>query len=101
MPKPSVGLTTWQVLRLLWHLPNFARLYWRLFTDRRVPLRAKAILIAAGLYVLDPFDFVPDFLFPFFGMLDDLAGFVVARRWFIFPFPPDVARFPCSALHDT
>ncbi len=65
MPKPSVGLTTWQVLRLLWHLPNFARLYWRLFTDRQVPLRAKAILIAAVLYVLD---------------------------WFIFLCPPDVVQ---------
>ena len=92
MPKPSVGLTTWQVLRLLWHLPNFARLYWRLFTDRRVPLRAKAILIAAVLYILDPFDFVPDFLFPFFGMLHDLAVFVLAARWFIFLCPPDVVQ---------
>jgi len=35
------------VLRLLWHLPNFAKLYWRLFTDRRVPLRAKAVLVTA------------------------------------------------------
>src|SRR2546425_6614147 len=92
MPKPSVGLTTWQVLRLLWHLPNFARLYWRLFTDRRVPLRAQAVLIAAVLYVLDPFDFVARFFFSFFCLLDDLAGFVFSAPWFIFLLPPDVVQ---------
>jgi len=92
MAKPPTSLTTWQVLRLLWHLPNFAKLYWRLFTDRRVPLRAKAILGAAVLYVLDPFDFLPDFLFPFFGMLDDLAVFIFAARWFIALCPPNVVQ---------
>jgi|SRR5215813_3375297 len=92
MAKPPTSLTTLQVLRLLWHLPNFAKLYWRLFTDRRVPLRAKAILGAAVLYVLDPFDFLPDFLFPFFGMLDDLAVFIFAARWFIALCPPNVVQ---------
>jgi uncharacterized membrane protein YkvA (DUF1232 family) len=80
------------VFRLIWHLPNFAKLYWRLFRDPRVPLRAKVILIAAMLYVLDPFDFLPDFLFPFLGMLDDLAVVILAARWFISLCPPDVVQ---------
>ena len=92
MTKPPTGLTNWQVLRMLWHLPNFVKLYWRLFTDRRVPLRAKAILVGAALYVLDPIDFLPDLLFPFFGMLDDLAVVLLAARWFISLGPPDVVQ---------
>jgi uncharacterized membrane protein YkvA (DUF1232 family) len=80
------------VFRLIWHLPNFAKLYWRLFRDRRVPLRAKALLVAALLYVLDPIDLLPEFLFPFIGTLDDLAVVVLAARWFISLCPPDVVQ---------
>ena len=92
MAQPSTNLTAWQVFRLIWHLPNFAKLYWRLFRDPRVPLRAKVILIVAMLYVLDPFDFLPDFFFPFLGMLDDLAVVILAARWFISLCPPDVVQ---------
>ena len=92
MANPPTSLTTWQVLRLLWHLPNFAKLYWRLFKDRRVSLRAKAVLVAAVLYLLDPFDFLPDFLSPLLGRLDDLVVLLVAARWFISLCPPDVVQ---------
>jgi len=90
MPPPS--LSTWQIIRLLFHLPNFLRLYWRLFKDRRVPLRAKAILVAAVLYVLSPFDFVPELLSPLFGVVDDLGVIILAARWFISLCPPDVVQ---------
>jgi uncharacterized membrane protein YkvA (DUF1232 family) len=92
MKTQPTNLTTWQVLRLLWHLPNFLKLYWRLWKDRRVPLRAKAILLAAAVYVLDPIDLLPDFFFPFFGILDDLAVVVLAARWFISLCPADVVQ---------
>jgi uncharacterized membrane protein YkvA (DUF1232 family) len=90
-PLPT-NLTTWQILRLLWHLPNFLKLYWRLCKDRRVPLYAKAILLVAVLYIFIPFDLLPDFLFPFFGVLDDLTVFVLAARWFISLCPADVVQ---------
>ncbi len=89
---PPAGLTTWQTLRLLWHLPNFVKLFWRLFTDRRVPLRAKAVLVIAVLYILNPFDFLPDLLYPFFGVLDDLTVCLLAARWFISLCPPNVVE---------
>src|SRR5262245_43459357 len=92
MKNAPTGLSTWQVFRLLWHLPNFIKLYWRLFKDRRVPLRAKALLIVGVLYVLDPFDFLPDFLFPFLGTLDDLVVIALAARWFLSLCPPDVVE---------
>jgi uncharacterized membrane protein YkvA (DUF1232 family) len=92
MTKSPASLTTWQVLRLLRHLPNFAKLYWRLFTDQRVPLRAKAVLLAGLLYVLNPFDLLPFLLFPFLGALDDLTVFLLAAQWFISLCPPDVVQ---------
>ena|SRR5215467_4801520 len=92
MASPPSSLTAWQLFRLIWHLPNFVKLYWRLFKDRRVPIRAKALLIAAVLYVLDPIDLLPDFLFPFVGAVDDLAVVIFAARWFISLCPPDVVQ---------
>jgi uncharacterized membrane protein YkvA (DUF1232 family) len=92
MDIPPTGLSTWQLLRLALHLPNFAKLYWRLFKDDRVPLRAKAILVAAALYVLSPFDLIPFLLNPLFGALDDLGVIVLAARWFLSLCPPDVVE---------
>ena len=92
MEKPPVRLSTWQIFRLARHLPNFARLYWRLFKDPRVPLRAKAMLVAAALYVLSPFDFVPELMVPLFGVIDDLGIIFLAARWFIALCPPDVVQ---------
>ena len=92
MANPPTGLTTWQVLRLLWHLPSFVKLYWRLFKDHRVPLRAKVVLVGAVLYFVVPFDLLPDFFSPLFGWLDDLVVLLFAARWFIALCPPDVVQ---------
>jgi uncharacterized membrane protein YkvA (DUF1232 family) len=79
-----------QALRVLWHLPSFVRLYWRLYRDRRVPLAAKLGLTAAVVYFLSPIDLVPDFWLPVFGLADDLAVLWFATRWFIAACPPAV-----------
>jgi uncharacterized membrane protein YkvA (DUF1232 family) len=101
MEGPPTNLSTWQIVRLLWHLPNFLKLYWRLFKDRRVPLRAKAVLIAAALYVLSPFDFVPELLNPLFGVVDDLGVILIAARWFISLCPPDVVQERVREISET
>lgn len=100
MEIPPPNLSTWQIIRLLRHLPNFFKLYWRLFKDRRVPLRAKVILVAAALYVLSPFDFVPELLTPLFGVVDDLGVILVAARWFISLCPPDVVQERVSEISE-
>lgn len=92
MPLPSNSLTAWQMLRLLRHLPNFMKLYWRLFKDARVPLRAKIILLGAVLYLISPFDLLPDFLLPLMGRIDDLVVLIIGARWFLSLCPPDVVQ---------
>ena len=92
MKQPQTNITPWQIFRFFWHLPSFIKLYWRLFTDRRVPLRAKAVLAAAVLYLISPVDLIPDFALPLLGRLDDLAILIVGARWFISLCPPDVVQ---------
>ncbi len=52
-------------------IPNFIKLLFRLFKDKRVPLAEKALLIGTIAYVVSPLDFIPD-LIPFVGQVDDL-----------------------------
>jgi uncharacterized membrane protein YkvA (DUF1232 family) len=63
-----------QFLRLIYHLPNFVKLFWRLFRDSRVPKYKKIIPVIAGIicltYILVPFDVLPD-PYAFLGQLDD------------------------------
>ncbi len=89
--KPGTRIrTAVQAARVLWHLPSFIRLYWRLYRDRRVPLGAKAGITAAIVYLVSPIDLIPDFWFPIFGFADDIAVLWFALRWFVAACPPDV-----------
>lgn len=55
---------------MLMFLPNFVKLLGKLLTDSRVPTVDKALFAGAIIYVIIPFDFIPDFL-PFIGQVDD------------------------------
>jgi uncharacterized membrane protein YkvA (DUF1232 family) len=72
-------------------LPDFARLYWRLLWDRRTPILPKAVLVLSVLYVLLPFDLVPDAL-PIIGEVDDLVIVLAACRLFIALCPGDLVH---------
>ena len=47
------------------------RVSWKLFWDGRVPLRLKALPLLAAVYIISPFDPVPDFLLGL-GQIDDI-----------------------------
>ena len=95
------GTSTWQAraraLDVVLHLPNFVRLYWRLFRDRRVSVWPKALLVAALAYVVLPFDLIPDAI-PLLGEVDDLVILIAAARWFLQLCPPDVVREHARAI---
>jgi uncharacterized membrane protein YkvA (DUF1232 family) len=61
---------------------NDVRTAWRLFRDRRVPAVAKAIPMLSLLYVIMPFDLIPDWLLGL-GQLDDLVVVVLGLRLFV------------------
>ena len=78
----GLGSNPLATIRLLLHIPNFIRLYWRLFNDRRVSWLPKAILAAGILYFIVPIDMITDFALPV-GYLDDIVVLIVAVKAFI------------------
>ncbi|MGW5672030.1 YkvA family protein [Micromonospora sp. NPDC003776] len=52
----------------------------RLRKDPRVPRRAKAAIVVAGLWVASPIDLIPEFL-PVIGPLDDIVVVALALRY--------------------
>ncbi|MFQ6101398.1 MAG: YkvA family protein [Anaerolineae bacterium] len=74
-----------------------ARLAWRLFWDKRVPLWTKLIPPAALAYVLFPVDIIPDVALGL-GQLDDIAVLLLGTKLFIELAPPDVVREHLAAL---
>jgi uncharacterized membrane protein YkvA (DUF1232 family) len=74
----------WWARRAPTALRTKLRLLWMVLTDyangsyRKLPWRAVAALVAAAVYVVSPFDLIPDFLGPL-GFTDDLL--VVALTW--------------------
>jgi uncharacterized membrane protein YkvA (DUF1232 family) len=96
-PLSSQFEWSWQLLQFLRHLPNFARLYWRLVRDPRVSFWPKAMLVLAIGYVIMPFDIIPD-LAPLLGQIDDLVLLIAACRLFIQWCPPAVVREHVRAI---
>jgi uncharacterized membrane protein YkvA (DUF1232 family) len=70
-------------------LPACATTTWRLRRDQRVPRRAKAALLFAGLWVISPIDLIPEF-FPVIGPLDDIVVVAIALRYAARRVPRDV-----------
>lgn len=86
-----------QLLKLVGHLPGLAKVFWRLFRDRRVPLRAKAVVLAGVAYLLLPTDLLPDIL-PFVGVVDDITVLLLAGRAFLSMCPLDVVHEHVAAV---
>jgi uncharacterized membrane protein YkvA (DUF1232 family) len=74
----------WYARRAPGHFREKLRLLWMVLRDyangtyRKVPWKAVAAIVAAVVYVVSPFDLVPDFLVPI-GFTDDLLA--VALTW--------------------
>src|SRR5262249_34444071 len=87
----ATGPTRPRKTQVIAHLPDFVRLYWRLFRDARVSIVAKAALVLTLAYVIGPADIIPDFI-PVLGEMDDI-GIALGGLWlFIRLCPPEVVR---------
>lgn len=77
---PFVRMNPFQVIRLARHLPNFFKLVWRLFKDRRVGIVPRVVLLVAVAYIVSPIDLLPGGIAPLLGSVDDiLVGYLGAR----------------------
>ena len=72
--------------------PTYLKLCYRLFRDKRTPLRAKLLVLAALAYVVVPLDLLPDWTAPLFAFADDLVVLALALQIFIRLAPPEVVR---------
>lgn len=75
-----------------------ARLAWRLLRDPAVPFYLKLLPLAAAVYLVIPFDFVPDLL-PVIGQLDDITAVLVGLKVFIEMAPPEVVARHLDDIH--
>ena len=84
-------------VQLLYHLPNFLRLFSRLIKDARVSLGSKLLVILTLAYVVSPMDLIPDFV-PVLGQLDDLMILFFGLRLFLRLCPKDVVNEHVRAI---
>jgi uncharacterized membrane protein YkvA (DUF1232 family) len=59
---------------------NELLLLFRAFFDSRTPLWLKAAMLGVVVYVVSPFDLIPEFI-PFLGVVDDLVLIPLAVEW--------------------
>lgn len=75
IPRPVTRIERKQakgfLKNVIYLIPNFLKLLFRLFKDGRVPAAEKAFLLGAIAYVIAPIDLLPDVI-PFLGQVDDL-----------------------------
>jgi len=55
----------------LMFIPNLLKLLYRLIEEEAISLENKVLLIGTAVYVVSPWDFLPDMI-PFLGQIDDL-----------------------------
>jgi len=97
----SSVLKSGNLFSFLFHLPNFLRLYWSLFCDRKAPILPKIILVLAVIYFLSPLDLVPDFAIPGLGYIDDLVILALALKYFIKAMPQSLVAEKVDAIDRT
>ena len=70
---------------------GIGRMILRLMMDRRVPIWSKLIIPGGIIYMLSPFDIIPDFLIGL-GWLDDIFAIVATVILFLLSIPSDILR---------
>jgi uncharacterized membrane protein YkvA (DUF1232 family) len=90
--------TYFRLLPFVPQLPNFFRLGWRLFRDQRVPIRLKSLMVLTLLYIVSPFDVIPDAFLPGIGYVDDVTLLLLMGYYFIRWSPQEVVAEHVAAI---
>ena len=77
---------------ILTKLPQYVRLAYRLLFESRAPLLHRIFLIAASVYVVSPFDLIPEALLPPLGFAEDIVILLLAVHNLIRFTPPEVVK---------
>jgi uncharacterized membrane protein YkvA (DUF1232 family) len=91
MPKQGGPSNVGETAGILAGIIKNARLVWRLLRDPDVPASLKMIPPATLLYLLFPFDFLPDLALGL-GQLDDIAIILLGVKLFIELCPQEIVR---------
>ncbi|HEV2170510.1 MAG TPA: hypothetical protein VGR40_06165 [Candidatus Binatus sp.] len=86
-----------QLSRLVMYLPQFVRVFYRLWTDERTPRLAKIVPFMGLLLMLTPPALELDMV-PVIGELDWLVIAYLSLKVFIWLCPPDVVREHVSQI---
>lgn len=86
-----------QLSRMVVHLPQFIRLFYRLIHDARVPFFAKLVPVMGLALMLTPPALELD-LIPIIGELDWLVVGYLSLKIFVWLCPPDVVREHVSRI---
>ncbi len=95
MPFSSAGRglnRRYGTFHYLLHAPSFARLFWRLYQDKRVWFLPKLVLAIGIIYAIWPLDAVPGFPLVGIGYLDDAVVLYLAAKAFIRMCPANVVQ---------
>ena len=84
--------------RIIFHIPNFIKLSLRLLKDRKVPFYLKLFVYGAIVYVLSPYDLIPDFLVPFLGFFEDIIIGILCLIGLVKGSPPEVVAEHVKAI---
>jgi hypothetical protein len=80
-----------RLTRMLAYFPQFVRLFYRLFTDPRVPRLVKLVPVLGLLLALSPPNLELEII-PVLGELDFLLIIFITLKVFVWLCPPDVVR---------
>ena len=78
--------------RIIYHIPNFMKLSFKLLKDKRVPFYLKLLVYGAIAYIVSPFDLLPDFLIPFIGFFEDIIIAILCLIGLVKLSPPEVVE---------
>ncbi|MEE2754433.1 MAG: DUF1232 domain-containing protein [Candidatus Latescibacterota bacterium] len=92
MRIPITRLPLRGMFAIVARLPQYVRLSFRLMSDSRVPLHLKLVYAAIILYVVSPFDLIPEFVFPPLGYAEDIVLFLIGLHNLIKFSPAEVVK---------